>query len=85
MSEIGREVTKMSEIRTEMTIDDYINKRNEIQLEAESRGEETGRRCWAELGVANRHIEAVLRGDLTLTPGVRSEIERCLEEVRCLA
>ena len=49
-----------------MTIDDYIERRNEIYLAAEAEGEAEGDRAWAELGVANRHIDRVLGGVLPL-------------------
>ena len=63
-----------------MNIDDYIKRRNDLQLKAEDVSEEAAQRCWTELGVANRHIERVLNGTLPLHV-VESEIERCLQRV----
>lgn len=63
-----------------MTIDDYIEQRNEIQLKAEALGKETADKCWAELGVANRHIERVLNGELRLAV-VESEIQQCFRRI----
>lgn len=65
-----------------MTIDDYIAKRNTIQLDAEMRG--AGDAMWRRLGVANRHITRVLDGTLNLTPVVEREIVSCLEMASCL-
>jgi hypothetical protein len=63
-----------------MTIDDYIARRNQIQLKAEAIDKETADRCWAELGVANRHIQRVLGGQLPLRI-VSDEIEKCFRRV----
>jgi len=63
----------------EELIDQYIRRRNEIQLKAEQEGETEGRIMWSRLGVANRHIERVLGGALVLTPAVEAEINRCFE------
>ena len=63
-----------------MTIDDYIVERNRIQLAAEN--QEKGAECWTKLGVANRHIDRVLTGQLELTPAVEDEIIRCLNEAQ---
>jgi hypothetical protein len=63
-----------------MTIDDYIEQRNAIQFKAEAISEEIAAKCWIELGVANRHIERVLNGLLSL-PIVEQEIIRCLQRV----
>lgn len=63
-----------------MTIDEYIERRNALQLRAENVDKETADRCWIELGVANRHIQRVLDGILTLN-FVEDEIERCLQRV----
>ncbi|MDE1871811.1 MAG: hypothetical protein KGI06_06255 [Candidatus Micrarchaeota archaeon] len=62
------------------TIDDYIERRNAIQLRAENRSKEAADRTWIELGVANRHIQRVLDGVLKL-PMVEVEIEKCLTRV----
>lgn len=62
-----------------MTIDDYIAKRNEIQLTAEAKGIKAGREQWTRLGIANRHISRVLEGILSLTPAIETEIQRCLD------
>ncbi len=64
-----------------MTIDDYIERRNAIQLRAEPLGKETADRCWTELGVANRHIERVLDGVFPMVPGVEREIVQCFKRV----
>lgn len=64
-----------------MTIDDYIEQRNDIQLEAEAKGKDIANKVWMELGVANRHIERVLSGLLTLRI-VENEIVNCLERVK---
>ncbi len=64
-----------------MTIDDYIEQRNHIQLIAEDQSEEIARKCWAELGVANRHIARVLDEQLPLGI-VENEIVQCLQRVR---
>lgn len=64
---------------SERPIDHYISRRNEIQLRAENISEEAGRQMWQRLGVANRHIDRVLTGQLPLTPSVAGEIERCLD------
>jgi len=60
------------------SIDDYIDRRNEIQLRAEAKGNAAGAAKWTELGVANRHIARVLEGTLPLTPELEHEIESCL-------
>lgn len=63
-----------------MTIDDYIEQRNRIYLIAENRYGAKSKQAddtWERLGVANRHIERVLRGQLTL-PMVEKEIATCL-------
>ncbi len=62
------------------TIDDYIAERNAIQLKAEAAGDEAGATQWTNLGVANRHIERILKGELSLTPGVAGEIQKCLTQ-----
>ena len=64
-----------------MTIDDYIERRNAVQLRAEALGEETAKRCWVELGTANRHISRVLNEEFRLEQ-VEGEIERCLRRVK---
>jgi hypothetical protein len=61
-----------------MTLDDYIAERNRIQLEAEAIGEEAGIERWVRLGVANRHIQRIIYGKLSLTPAVEEEIVECL-------
>jgi len=61
-----------------MTIDDYIEQRNAIQFKAELISEEAAAARWIELGVANRHIERVLAGEMQLTPAVEYEIADCL-------
>lgn len=63
------------------TIDDYIERRNAIQLQAENKDEDTAKRCRIELGVANRHIARVLEGTLSLT-AVESEIEATFRRVK---
>lgn len=63
-----------------LTIYDYIEQRNDIQLKAETLGKELSDLCWTELGVANRHIERVLNGVLPLR-FVEGEIIRCLKRV----
>jgi len=70
---------------TEKTIDDYVAKRNEIQLEAENIGDDAAAKMWSRLGVANRHIERVVSGRLELTPAVAAEIERCFEYAKAVA
>lgn len=65
------------------TIDDYIERRNAIQLCAENRSKEEADRIWVELGVANRHIQRVLDGVLKLSM-VEGEIEKCLTRVERL-
>jgi hypothetical protein len=66
--------------RQTMTIDDYIQQRNGIQLKAEAQGEEIAKNCWTELGAANRHIEHVITGKLKLSD-VEHEIIACLRRV----
>ena len=61
-----------------MTIDDYITRRNEIQLASEEVSEERAQACWASLGIANRHIERVLAGRLPFSLAVEKEIRECL-------
>ena len=61
-------------------IDRYIQRRNDIQLMAETEGDGLARECWTRLGVANRHIRRVLAGVLPLTPGLVYEIDSCLQE-----
>jgi hypothetical protein len=74
-----------------MTIDDYIDRRNEIQLhfepgnpgnphEGRLPAEKFANEVFAELGVANRHIARVLDGVLPLS-AVAREIEQCFERV----
>ena len=63
------------------TIDDYIEERNAIQLKAEPLGDKEANKCWAELGVANRHITRVLDGMFELGD-VEKEIEACFHRVR---
>jgi hypothetical protein len=65
-----------------MSIDDYIQQRNEIMLAAENENQAVADRKWIALGVANRHIQRVLDGELSLTPAVEQEIQRCLESNR---
>lgn len=69
-----------------MTIDDYIQQRNELQLIAEDTCSYSSIDCademWVRLGVANRHIERVLTGQLPLTPGLEEEIQRCLDDAK---
>ena len=65
-----------------MTIDDYIDQRNAIQLKAEAKGEDAGRVCWIKLGVANRLIEAVLNKQSRLVPGIEHEIANCLRRAQ---
>lgn len=60
------------------TIDDYINERNAIQLKAEAIADSCGARCWAIMGVANRHIARVVEGILPLLPMVEKEIQQSL-------
>lgn len=62
------------------TIDDYIERRNAIQLRAENRSKEAADRTWVELGVANRHITRVIEGIFPLRL-VEDEIEKCLTRV----
>lgn len=75
-----------------MNIDDYIEERNEIGLLAEpgnagnkipdqKEAEAFAQRIWMELGVANRHIERVLKGTMSLS-AVEGEIQSCLKRVR---
>lgn len=64
-----------------MTVDDYIEWRNSLYLQAEGRGVDIGWRCWTELGVANRHITRILDNVLQLRM-VEDEIVRCLERVQ---
>ena len=63
-----------------MTIDDYIAQRNEIYFDALSKYEQFGELVWSELGVANRHIERVVKGTFQLHM-VEREIVACLERV----
>jgi hypothetical protein len=67
-----------------MTIDDYIEQRNALYLKAENISKEAADTVWAELGVANRHIDRVLRGKLFTLPQVEKEIQDCLQRVRDL-
>jgi hypothetical protein len=53
----------------ELSIDDLIEERNKLHLEAEAVSEQCAQRRWIELGVANRHIARVLEGHLQLTRG----------------
>lgn len=64
-----------------MEIDELIERRNKLQLRAESLNESLARQCWERLGVANRHIERVLSGILALTYGVENEIIQCMHDV----
>lgn len=64
-----------------MTIDNYIEQRNKIQLRAEAISKEVADKCWVELGVANRHIRRVLNGEVELAI-VADEIEHCLRRVQ---
>jgi hypothetical protein len=63
-------------------VDELIERRNAIQLKAELFGDTYANECWSRLGVANRHIQRICQGELTLVPGVRKEIEDCLERVQ---
>ena len=65
----------------EKTIDDYIEERNELQLKAEGINKTIADNCWAELGVANRHIARVLSGEFRLEV-VENEIIKCLSRTR---
>jgi hypothetical protein len=60
-----------------VTIEDYIEKRNEIVFSAESVNKELADVVWTELGVANRHIERVIDGVYPLQ-FVEKEIDTCL-------
>lgn len=60
-----------------MTINDYVEERNRIQIESGDSGA-----TWAKLGVANRHIERVVRGALSLTPAVEKEIRDSLDSAK---
>ena len=61
-----------------MTIDDLIQKRNQIQLTAETISEDIAQECWIKLGVANRHLERVIGGVFSLFPALEAEIDCCL-------
>ena len=63
-------------------IDELILQRNAIVVNAETQSEEAGDRCWAELGVANGHIERVLHGVFALSPAVERDIGQCFRRVR---
>jgi hypothetical protein len=68
------------------TIDDLIDRRNDIQLAS---GDSD--KCWQMLGVANRHIDRLVSGVIPLTDGrlvsgvipltdeIVREIEACFE------
>jgi len=62
------------------TIDDYVEARNNIQIQAENVNIAVANECWLRLGLANRHIHRVIYGELPLVPGVEDEIKRCLVE-----
>jgi hypothetical protein len=64
-----------------MTIDNYIEQRNDIQLRAEGVGKELADKCWVELGVANRHINRVIDEELPLSI-VEDEIQKCFYRVK---
>ncbi len=64
-----------------LSVDDYIEQRNDIQLSAESLSKDFADMVWTELGVANRHISRVLDGLLPLRI-VAPEIESCLRRAR---
>ena len=66
------------------SIDNWIEERNKIQLNAESVSDEFAKQIWISLGVANRHIARVLNGDLDLVPAVEQEIEACFKRVKFL-
>lgn len=74
-----------------MTIDEYIEQRNAIQLKAEpgnqcnkivdrQEAERFAQRVFTELGVANRHIERVLKHAIPLK-AVEGEIQSCFRRV----
>lgn len=63
-----------------MTLDDYVQQRNEILTAAENAG--TGNDMWIRLGVANRHIYRVVHGILPWNIRVEREIAECLERCR---
>lgn len=60
-------------------IDEVVNARNEIQFRAEDISEEVAKHCWSELGVANRHIERLISGELKFSPAVAAEIQKSFE------
>ena len=60
-----------------MTLDELIDRRNEVQLKAEDTPHAAS--CWTRLGVASRHIERCATG-MPLSPGVEREIIRCIND-----
>lgn len=64
-----------------MTIEDYAEERNIIFFTAQSLGKEFEDRIWTELGVANRHINRVVNGVISLQ-FVEREIEKCLQRTK---
>jgi len=62
------------------SLDDYIEERNRLFLAALSISNTFSDRIWTELGVANRHINRLIKGTLQLNM-VRQEMDRCFEKV----
>lgn len=54
-------------------IDFMVHLRNEVQLRAENISIEVAEECWKYLGVCNRHIGRLIRGELQLSDGVARE------------
>ena len=64
------------------TIDEYIARRNELQLRCEDMPISEARKQEFfnnDLGTANRHIARVLEGTIPFVPSVEGEIFRCLQ------
>jgi hypothetical protein len=73
----GLEVKEM----IEMTLDDLIAFRNELQLRGEDISEAAAVKTWTLLAVVNRHIVRITDGALQLTPAVQTECVANLEAV----
>lgn len=63
-----------------MTIEQWIERRNALQIRAEGRGSTMAETCWARLGILNRHITRVVSGQMALTEGLEREMAMCLDD-----
>jgi hypothetical protein len=57
-------------------LESFYERRRDLLLRSNDDDE-----CWQRMGIANRHLQRIEIGLLSLTPGVEQEINRCFAEV----